>query len=206
MNGKYTLAEETKTVSGHTLHRLKALKDFAYARAGQLGGWIETEKNLSGPGDAWVTAEARVFGDAQVFGDALVFGDATVSGNACVSGNARVGDRVWIFEAAWVTGDALVSGKARVSGHARIEDSAWVGDHAWIAGKVRVSGYSRVRDHTRLVNNECVSGHTMIAHPPPPNTEPVYARLKMFSREKVKNLTQIAVETATVTARGGGKC
>ena len=82
MNDKYTLAEDTKTVSGYTLHRIKALKDFAHARVGQLGGWIETEKNLSGSGDSWVAAEARVFGDAQVFGDALASGKARVSGRA----------------------------------------------------------------------------------------------------------------------------
>ena len=37
MNDKYTLAQETKTVSGHTLHRIKALMGFAYTRVGQPG-------------------------------------------------------------------------------------------------------------------------------------------------------------------------
>jgi hypothetical protein len=49
-NDKYALADETKTVSGHTLHRIKALKDLSYVRIGQLGGWIETEQTCRRPG------------------------------------------------------------------------------------------------------------------------------------------------------------
>ena len=86
INDKYALANETTIASEHVLHRVKALKDLACI--GQLGGWVETERNLSVSGNAWVAEDAHVFGDAQVLGDSLLFGDATVSGNARVSGNA----------------------------------------------------------------------------------------------------------------------
>ena len=142
MNTKYTFTDETKTVSGHQLHRIRALRDIGiHAPARQLGGWIESEKNLSTSGDAWVADEAEVFGEAQVFGDALIFGKANVTGSARVSGNARVGDSAWVSDQASVSDDALISGKARVAGRARISESAWVGDHAWIGGTVRTSGW-----------------------------------------------------------------
>ena len=37
--------------------------------AGDLGGWVEKEKNLSHGGDAWVSGDAQVSGDAWVSGD-----------------------------------------------------------------------------------------------------------------------------------------
>ena len=70
MEKKYILTDETIEYLGHTLHRIKAVKDFGSISAGTLGGYIESETNLDHTGDAWVTGDARVFGDAKVFGDA----------------------------------------------------------------------------------------------------------------------------------------
>ena len=85
-------------ISGVKLFRIKALIEFGNVKAGDLGGYIEKEENLSHMGNAWVSGNARVSGDARVSGNAQVSGDARVSGNAQVSGNA------------WVSGNAQVSG------------------------------------------------------------------------------------------------
>ena len=63
---KYELTSETKVIDGVELHRIKALKSFGNIKKGELGGWIESEKNLSQCGDAWVCDNARVGGDAKV--------------------------------------------------------------------------------------------------------------------------------------------
>ena len=62
-------------ISGVKLFRIKALIEFGNVKAGDLGGYIEKEENLSHMGNAWVSGNARVSGDAQVFGDARVSGD-----------------------------------------------------------------------------------------------------------------------------------
>ena len=72
------------------MHQIQALKNFGDVKAGDLGGWIEKESNLSHYGNAWVSDNAKVFGDARVFGDAQVFGDTWVYGDAVVSGNAII--------------------------------------------------------------------------------------------------------------------
>lgn len=81
---KYELTEETVTVYGKTLYRIRAVRDFGSVKTGEFGGYIEKEENLSHFGDAWV------YGDARVYGNAKVYGDARVSGNAWVYGNAEV--------------------------------------------------------------------------------------------------------------------
>ena len=68
-------------ISGVKLFRIKALIEFGNVKAGDLGGYIEKEKNLSHMGNAWVSGNAQVFGNARVSGDAQVFGDARVSGD-----------------------------------------------------------------------------------------------------------------------------
>lgn len=97
---KYELTEETKEFCGRTLHRIKALKDFGIIKAGELGGWVENERNLSQKGDAWVFDKACVFGNARVYGNARVAEHTLVFGNARVAGNT------------WVSGDALVFGNS----------------------------------------------------------------------------------------------
>lgn len=98
---KFELTDEFITNAfGNKLFRIKALVDFGTIKAGELGGFVEKEENLSSDDNAWVYGDARVYGNAWVYGNALVYGDALVYGNARVSGNA------------WVSGDARVSGNA----------------------------------------------------------------------------------------------
>ena len=117
---KYEFTGEVKICFGRTLHQIRAKISFGNIAKGDIGGWIESEKNLSQGGDAWVSGNARVFGDAWVSGNAWVFGDACVSGNArvfgdaWVSGNARVSGDACVFGDAWVFGDACVSGNASI--------------------------------------------------------------------------------------------
>ena len=117
---KFELTSDFKMYLGMKLFRIKALVDFGNVKAGDLGGYIEKEKNLSHNGNAWVSDNAWVYGDARVSGNAWVYGNARVCGNAWVSGNARVYDNARVCGNAWVSGNARVYDNARVCGNADI--------------------------------------------------------------------------------------
>ena len=86
---KFELTTEFITNAfGKKLFRIKALVEFGNVKAGELGGYVEKEGNISQGGNAWVCDDARVYGDAWVCGNARVYGNAWVSGNARVYGNA----------------------------------------------------------------------------------------------------------------------
>ena len=111
---KYELTNETIEINDYVLHRIKALVDFVDVKAGDFGGFIEKESNLSHDGYAWV------------YDNACVYGDARVSGNACILDNAKVFDDAHIFDDAWVYGHAKVCGNANVSGESNIYGNALV--------------------------------------------------------------------------------
>ena len=91
MSKKYELVvDDTITFWGWKLFRIKALISFGSVDAGDLGGYIHTEDNLSQEGNAWVSDDAKVYGNAWVYGNARVSGDARVSGNVEVSGDVIV--------------------------------------------------------------------------------------------------------------------
>lgn len=80
---KFELTTETKiNIFGKKLFRIKALISFGPISAGEKGGWVEKEENLSQSGNT------EVFGNAEVSGNAYVSGNTEVSGNACVCDNA----------------------------------------------------------------------------------------------------------------------
>ena len=87
---KFELTAESKiNWFGRTLYRIKACIDFTTisgdeVKAGDLGGFVEKESNLSHNGKAWVYGDAKVWGDAEVYGDAEVWGNAEVCGDASI--------------------------------------------------------------------------------------------------------------------------
>ena len=141
---KYELTSETKVINGVELHRIKALESFGNIKKGELGGWIESEKNLSQYGDAWVYKHAKVFDNATVSGDAMVRGYATVYGHATVGG------------------DAMVYGHATVRGYATVGDNATVYGYATVGDNATVYGYSMVYGKAKVFENATVSGDATI--------------------------------------------
>jgi len=109
---KYELTDETIEVYGTALHRIKALKDFGNVKKGELGGYVESERNLSQEGNCWVYDNARVYSNAKVFGNAEVCDNARVYSNAKVCDNARVYSNAKVFGNAEVCGNAEVFGNA----------------------------------------------------------------------------------------------
>lgn len=88
---KYRL-DETDRIDfyDHTLYRIIALKDFSDVKAGDKGGYVESEDNLSHDGDAWIYDKAHVAGNAKVRDNAQVSGDTEIHGYTQIAGNARV--------------------------------------------------------------------------------------------------------------------
>ena len=141
---KYELTEETTNIFGKTLHRIRATRDFSNVHAGDLGGFIENELNLSHDRDTWVYGNAWAYGEARVYGNALVSGEARVYDNALVGGDARV------------EGKALVGGDARVGGNASVSGDAWVGGNALVSGNARVYGNALVKGPRDIYWISCI--------------------------------------------------
>jgi NDP-sugar pyrophosphorylase family protein len=150
---KYELVPDQQImVAGTTLYRIRALKDFGNVKAGDLGGFIRSEDNLSQRGDCWIDDEAQVYDgavisdDAQVFGRGRVYGHARVSdkgqvlGNAEVFGNGRVFKNGVVFDNARVFGAAQVRDNGLAYGDAEIFDDVRVVDRGQVCGDARIGG------------------------------------------------------------------
>ena len=120
MKKKYILTNETLNHDGHILHRIQSVSTFGNVAGGDLGGWVESEDNLSHDGLCWIADDAKVYDDA----------------NVCQ--NAKVGNKAIVFNQAKVYGDAWVGGEAIVFGGAKISGYAWVSGNARIIMQVSI--------------------------------------------------------------------
>lgn len=141
------LKEDTILYRGISLYRIKALIDFGSVKAGDLGGYIEKESNLSHDGDAWVSDEAKVYDDASVSGNATVVNKAEIHGNASVFGNAKISGETEICGNADVYGEAKVFdnakayGDSRICGNAKIYNNVEVGGDAFICDEATIGSF-----------------------------------------------------------------
>lgn len=146
MNKKYKLLKDNIKIlsDGRFLYRIKALKEIntltGMVNAGDLGGYIEGEHNLSQEGDCWVNDRALVFGNAQVKDDAYVTGSASVFG------------------------DAIISNKGLVFNHAKVFGKALVSDEASVCQNAKVYGQAKVLNKSVVKENSEVFGHTIVSN------------------------------------------
>lgn len=164
VSAKYELTDETMKISEHTLHRIRALRDFGDVEEGDLGGFIESEDNLSHERNCWIGDDATVYDKARVYENAQVTGDANVCGNAEVCGNAWIYDNAGVCDRAWVTGytkvygDAEVCGETKVYGEAEVYGNAEVYEDAKVYGKAKVCGDAKITGKAEISEGKVSEG------------------------------------------------
>jgi hypothetical protein len=157
--------------SGHQAYRVVALYGFRHnVRKGSKGGYIESERNLSQTGDAWVYDNAVVSGNALVTDNASVMNNAHVSGNARITGHAQIRHSSTVTDNAQVTDNAMTTMNGHVSGNAKILGNADIteGGH--------VSGNAEVGDIRSVIDKEVSGDMKLYGTPLNPTTFPSWRR------------------------------
>lgn len=155
---KYKIMKRSHRYCGTTkVYRIKALRDFGNVKKGDLGGYIESEDNLSHEGTSWVYEDAIVYGNARVYEDAKVLGNAEIDGNAKIFGSATIaGNSV-------IGGKANIFGNATIGGYSKVFGNAWVYDDAQIYGDTRIAGNLRVFKDILLIGDYSLRGNGHIS-------------------------------------------
>ena len=168
---KYMITENTKTIGKTILHQIKSLQSFSDVSAGDLGGWIESEANLSQNDEAWI------YEDSCAYEHAYVYDNAKITKCSCVYGHANIYDDA-IIENSNVCGNTQIFGdayiiKSHIDGHVQIFDnttldSSHVHDHAIISGwaslhETTVSSTAVLRNESlMIINHACITGDALI--------------------------------------------
>lgn len=86
------------------LHRIRALRDVREdVHVGDLGGFVQSEENLSQEGQCWVANNAVAAEESYISGDAIMWDYSCARGCAVISGKSRIGGEAIIEDHAIVT-------------------------------------------------------------------------------------------------------
>lgn len=168
MEKKYELIQEDSiTIDGFKLFRIRALKDFYVINKGELGGYVESEDCLSHNGDCWISGNAKVYNASKVIENAQIEDNAVLTDGSMASGSALIKDNAVVKHFSTVKDVTTVSGNAvidssTVSFNAKVTDDASVHHHTLIKGYSRISGkakiYDAVTDGLTIISGESFIG------------------------------------------------
>lgn len=165
---KYEIVESDSIVhNGRALYRIRALKGLwtgpiTIVCKGDLGGYVESENNLSQEGCCWIYDNAKVYDDAKVLDDAFVYNTAEVFKNAKIFDDARVCDNARIFGFAKIFNKAIVYGNVKVYGNAQIFGKAKVYDNAEVYENSEIFDYAFVFGNAKAFSNAKIFGTTWL--------------------------------------------
>lgn len=153
---KYRLLEDmTCTYEGRTLYRIQALKDFKDVKKGNLGGWVESEYNLSQDGNCWLYDESIACDYARIMEN------ATIRHSSKISGNALIRDRAVITRS--IVKDKTYIGNFAVVFNSIVEENAQIFDNAYVNEGSIISGYTKIREDAHICRYVKMSDHTEIS-------------------------------------------
>lgn len=159
MEKKYLLRKDlVKTFRKRTLYRIEALRDFGGVKKGDLGGWIQSEDNLSHEGTCWIYNNAKAFDLSSVTNDAMLLDNSMAYGKSRIYGNALLED------------------------HATASGRSSIGDHATLANYSKAYGNSTIYDQVELRHHSRAFGNAVLSH-----SVRLFDHSKVYGKSKLKH-------------------
>lgn len=152
-------------INGRDVYKIRALRDVGTVPAGTLGGYVESEANLSHKGDCWIANSAIACGDSRVSGNARLLDEAKLFDQAAIRDEATVAGQAELHDFASAEGQATVSDRTMMRDHSKVRDNAVVSN-----GRIVLKGHSSVAEDavvegkTRLENSARVEGQAHVKH------------------------------------------
>ena len=196
---KPKLLEET-----YNLYRIRALKDFGDVKAGDLGGYIESERNLSQEGDCWVYDKAKVTDEAKIYGNAKIKGYVVISDNAEVFDNAKVYDYAEVSGNAKVYGNAQVEDSAKIYNKVEVFDNALIDKETTLYNKAKVYGNAKVtenaelHDEVQVYDNAKIDNARLYDKAQVGDNAKVFGKAQVYGNAKVFEYTEISDDTKII--------
>ena len=143
---KYEIIKnDSKNYKGITVYRIKALKSFVISgvmvKTNTLGGYIQSEKNLSHDGMCWVESESIVVGNATVKENAFIRKGSFILDYATICGNSFISN-------------SLVSGSSKIRNFAIVKDSE-------VFGSSKIYGFANVT-HSKVGSNATITNFSEV--------------------------------------------
>ena len=130
--------ENTIEWKGHTLHRIRALRDFGDIKKGDIGGFVENENNLSHKGNCWI------YDDAKAMDDSIMYD------------NSRIYDKSELHD------DSIMHNYTRMYDYSELHNNSIMNDDSAMYDNSTMYDYSIMYDNSEMYNNSTLKNKTRL--------------------------------------------
>ena len=137
MKRKYEIIKDKNSsivLNGSKLYRIKALQNFNDVHEGDIGGYVESDKNLSHEGDCWI------------YDDSKAYDNATISDNAIVKNSSSVMDNAYVVSNSVIDGNSIISGNSKIFDNCKVSDKSTVSGNSILKSNVSIES-SIIKDN-----------------------------------------------------------
>ena len=156
MNKKYELTNITMEYKGRTLYRIRALKNFANVKKGDLGGWVCNEYNLSQEGNCWIydeakcMEEARVTNDSKMYNYSEMYDYSELYNYSEMHDNSKMYDCAIMFDNSKMFDCAIMFDDSKMFGNSEIHDDSKMFGNSEIHDDSKMYGNARMYDNSAM--------------------------------------------------------
>ena len=144
--------ENTIEFEGRVLHRIRALKNFNDVKTGDIGGFIQTEYNLSQEGNCWIYDNAMCMDNAKCTDDSKMFD------RSCMCGNSRMYDNSEMYDNSRMYNNAMMRDNSKMYNNAMMCDNSKMYNNSKMCDNSSLYGNAKISDNTILKNNDKLYG------------------------------------------------
>ena len=155
-NKKYKLSNITMKFEGRRLYRIRALRDFSDVDAGELGGWVESENNLSQEGDCWIYDNAKCVDNARMYDNSTIYNNSEMHHNARMYDNSTIYDDGKMYDNARMYDNSTMYKNSIMCSSSRMYDNSRMCNNSILKGNDKLYGklVSRVEEFIEINNKK----------------------------------------------------
>ena len=155
-NRKYELTDVTMKFEGRTLYRIRALRNFSDVDTGELGGWVESESNLSQEGDCWIYDNAKCVDNARMYDNSTIYNNSEIHHNARMYDNSTIYDDGKMYDNASMYDNRKKKKNSIMCSSSRMYDNSRMCNNSILKGNDKLYGklVSRVEEFIEINNKK----------------------------------------------------
>ena len=142
--------EHTINYYGRILHRIRALKDFYGVKKGDVGGFVQTEDNLSQYGNCWIYDDAICMDNARVCNSAKMYNRSCMYNNSKMLDNSIMYDYSRMYDNTMMYDNSKMFDNSIMFDNSRMFDNSMVYDNSIMLDNSEMFGNSILKNNDKL--------------------------------------------------------
>lgn len=162
MNKKYEVTNITMEFGERTLYRIRALKDFADVKTGDLGGWVSGENNLSQEGNCWIYDEAKCMDNSKIYGNSTMHDYSEMYDYSIMYGDSEMHNYTEMHDYSIMYSYSKMYGCSKMRDSSTMYGNSKMYGNSMMCGRSKMFDYSEMFDDSAMYDNSIMNGYSIM--------------------------------------------